>query len=60
MVKIKSLMVGCLNYATPPLLLIEFNGNVATSFYDLHYKVDKEADCVHVLSLCHPKQEVHY
>lgn len=41
-------MVGCLNYATPPLLLIEFNGNVATSFYDLQYKVHKVTDCVSI------------
>lgn len=59
-VKMKSLMVGCLNYATPPLLLTELNGNAATSFYDLQYIVHKETDCVSVLSLCHQKQEVHY
>lgn len=60
MVKMKILMVACLNNVTPPLLLREFNGNVATLFYDLQYKAHKEPDCVSLLSLCHPKQQVQY
>lgn len=50
-VKKKSLIIGCLNYATPSLLLIEFNGNVATSFYDVQNKVHKDTDCVSVVTM---------
>lgn len=59
-VKMKSLMVACLNNITPTLLLGEFNRNVATLFYELQYKAYKETDCVSVLSLCHLKQQACY
>lgn len=59
-VKMKNLIVACLNNITPTLLLEEFNGNVATLFYELQYKVHKETDCVTILSLCHLKQQACY
>lgn len=59
-VKMKSLMIACLNNITPALLLEEFNGNVATLFYELQYKVHEETDCVSILSLCHLKQQACY